>query len=124
MSMSGKRKLISVDESTYKSLKEQGQTGDSFSYVIRSVLEKIKPGSKAIIDQEQGDEAEVSKNSNADLHILNDPEISSMIQTIGLVKKVMLSIKEHAATCSCCRDIMMNNDQFDLTKIRIGGHRR
>lgn len=114
MSMSGKRKLISVDESTYKSLKEQGQTGDSFSYVIRSVLEKIKPGSKAIIDQEQGDEAEVSKNSNADLHILNDPEIPSMIQTIGQVKNVMLRIKEHAANCSCCRNVMMNNDDDQL----------
>ncbi|MGH9988117.1 MAG: hypothetical protein ACRD8W_29625 [Nitrososphaeraceae archaeon] len=53
----------------------------------------------------------MSKNSNADLHILNDPEIPSMIQTIGRVKKVMLRVKEHAATCSCCRDVMMNDDQ-------------
>lgn len=55
--------------------------------------------------------AHMSKNSNADLHILNDPEISSMIQTIEQVKRVMLRIKEHAASCSCCRDVMMNDDQ-------------
>jgi hypothetical protein len=54
-----------------------------------------------------------SKNSNADLHILNDPEIPSMIQTIEQVKKVMLRIKEHAASCSCCRDVM-NDDQFQI----------
>jgi len=56
----------------------------------------------------------ISKNSNVELHILNDAEIPSMIQTIEQVKKVMLRIKEHAATCSCCRDVMMNDDQFDL----------
>lgn len=56
------------------------------------------------------------KNGNVDIRILNDAEIPSMIQTIGRIKKVILRIKEHAATCSCCRDVMMNDDddQFDL----------
>jgi predicted CopG family antitoxin len=51
--MSAKRKIISVDESIYKSLKEQGQAGDSFNHVIKSLLDKIKPGEKLITDQDQ-----------------------------------------------------------------------
>jgi hypothetical protein len=56
----------------------------------------------------------MSKNSNADLHTLNDVEIPSMIQTIGQVKKIILKMKRHAETCKCCMDVM-NNSQIDLT---------
>ena len=36
--MSGKRKLISVNESTYLKLKQLGLAGDSFNHVISRLL--------------------------------------------------------------------------------------
>ena len=70
--MSSKRKLISVDESTYRNLKERGQAGDSFNYVIKSALDKIKPSNKEITDQEQELNSTVALEELVVTHCLTD----------------------------------------------------
>ena len=70
--MSTKRKLISVDENTYKSLKEKGHAGDSFNYVIKSALDNIKPNNKPITDQEAEPKKMVALEELVVTHCLTD----------------------------------------------------
>lgn len=60
--MNLKRRLISVDENTYQTLKNLGHTGDSFNQVIKFILDR-ETGNKLVQQERLSKFAGLNKRS-------------------------------------------------------------